>query len=669
MGRIGVPFVLPHPIIRPKGGRLRIIIYCRISSDEQRQQSLADQEAYCRAFLAQYGILEPDVEIKVLIDDGITGERISRPGINEAGELLWSRWAHLLVSEDSGRIYRNEPAAFDFFGRTVDSGARIIAINDRIDTHSEDWPDRLHDAQREHGQSNHYLRRRILRTHLGLWEMGALVGGLRSGYRYRMDETAANSRAEDDDGPKFAEVDPKWIPTLVELFERVAADERTVACARFLTSRGLPRYGNSFTDAWNAHSVIALVRNPIYRGVEQYHATHSVKEHSTGRMIQRATDPEDIWTRPMPHLRIVSDHLWYSANQRIDQRTTCPHRARAHDNPLHRIPRDSRHPLADVFNCGLCTAKMHGIGKVGFRCSGADPNEMRADPCWNRATAKANIVYAAIADGLLRTARTLDAAIPESLNEVAKILEDTAQLRTPKEELLKQRNDTIAARNRWTDMVEKDETNDPPESIIKRIGTLDETILQLDAALQDLEECRKDLALPTTGNLIATLGSIADRLVMGDRTVRDELRLVVPSIKTFPFSQFGSNKVVLKARFSMNLLGLLPAAVRLALLRHGERLAAMLPVAFRPIPLEVELFERSIGPKHWSAVMEFEGQNLGLTEIGKRLGIEKHEVWVARTYGRKLRAAGLSDPFVELTEPPPSASRWRPNGRNGQKCG
>ena len=75
------------------------------------------------------------------------------------------------------------------------------------------------------------------------------------------------------------------------------------------------------------------------------------------------------------------------------------------------------------------------------------------------------------------------------------------------------------------------------------------------------------------------------------------------------------------------------------------------------------MFERSIGPKYFAAVMAYEGQSIGLTEIGRQLGIEKHHVWMARTYGRRLHAAGMTDPYTELKEPPASASRWRPNGR------
>ena len=31
-------------------------------------------------------------------------------------------------------------------------------------------------------------------------------------------------------------------------------------------------------------------------------------------------------------------------------------------------------------------------------------------------------------------------------------------------------------------------------------------------------------------------------------------------------------------------------------------------------------------------------------------------------YGEEMRAAGLIDPYIELTEPPAAASRWRPGG-------
>ena len=54
-----------------------------------------------------------------------------------------------------------------------------------------------------------------------------------------------------------------------------------------------------------------------------------------------------------------------------------------------------------------------------------------------------------------------------------------------------------------------------------------------------------------------------------------------------------------------------------------------------------------------------EEEGLGLTKIGKRLGITKRKADIAVQYGRELRAAGLSDPYIELKKAPSNASRWR----------
>ena len=52
-------------------------------------------------------------------------------------------------------------------------------------------------------------------------------------------------------------------------------------------------------------------------------------------------------------------------------------------------------------------------------------------------------------------------------------------------------------------------------------------------------------------------------------------------------------------------------------------------------------------------------RNWVLTAIGKSLGIDKHRASIALQYGRSLQAAGLTDPFIELTQPPAKASHWR----------
>ena len=88
---------------------------------------------------------------------------------------------------------------------------------------------------------------------------------------------------------------------------------------------------------------------------------------------------------------------------------------------------------------------------------------------------------------------------------------------------------------------------------------------------------------------------------------------------------------------------------------------------FDRVPLQVDLFKPSCGPKFGLAALRLQEQGLGLTAIGKKLGISKCQTNRAVQYGRGLRAAGLSDPFVEITEPPAAASRWRNHGETERK--
>jgi hypothetical protein len=67
----------------------------------------------------------------------------------------------------------------------VDAGIRVVCINDHVATEDELWQERLAEALNHHARSNRYTSQRIKRKHDALWEMGAAIGLLRSGYTRR----------------------------------------------------------------------------------------------------------------------------------------------------------------------------------------------------------------------------------------------------------------------------------------------------------------------------------------------------------------------------------------------------------------------------------------------------------------------------------------------------
>ena len=217
---------LRQPIVLPSGRPLRVLIQARYSTEEQRQTSTEDQIANCRRFLADNlpRDIEPDrLAIEVIHEPEISGERMSRPGINEVWAGIESKRWDVIIAEESSRLYRHMTFAGLLFNTSVDAGIRILCPTDYIDTADDDWPERLNSSQSSHSRANYYNRTRIKRAHQGLWDRGAAIGSLKVGYRRRPSKPATESAPAE--GPYYDEPDADQVPVVCEVFDRVAGDE------------------------------------------------------------------------------------------------------------------------------------------------------------------------------------------------------------------------------------------------------------------------------------------------------------------------------------------------------------------------------------------------------------------------------------------------------------
>ncbi len=168
------------------GRPTKALIQARYSTEEQRQTSTEDQIANYRRFLADNlpRDFEPDqLDIEVIREPEVSGELLSRPGINEIWSGIESKRWDLIIAEESSRFYRHMTFSHQLFNTAVDAGIRILCPTDYIDTTDEDWPERLSSSQSQHSRANYYNRSRIKRAQQGLWERGAALGALKVGYR------------------------------------------------------------------------------------------------------------------------------------------------------------------------------------------------------------------------------------------------------------------------------------------------------------------------------------------------------------------------------------------------------------------------------------------------------------------------------------------------------
>ena len=641
---------------------LRILIYARYSKEEQNPRSIEAQVEFCRAFLEDLGV--PNYELTVLSDDGISGEIISRPGIDQVRAGIAARQWDLIVAEDSSRLFRNGPACLILVGSAVDQQMRVICFNDSIDTEEERWDETLEEAQRHHTRSNRFTSLRIKRAAEDRWQQGAAMGPLRSGYvRGPSYEATAHEPAR---GPFWDAIDERWAPVVRETFERVAAGEPIWSVGRWLDEVGLPKTNGQLSGNWTEIRVRSLIQCTLYRGLDRFGHTRSQKVYGTGKHKPRRAEPGEFWEREMGHLRIVSDSLWFAANGAIERRNHHKRRLRGAANPLSGVDRYRRGAISGLFVCGICGRKMYrqGRNERGSQCPAA-----RTD-CWMKATSLLDKTHEKLSQAICEQLNRLDEAACEAMLERAEsILGADSQSR--QEQILSKRAQAEQLETTCQRLAAAIEQLDDPQQslsrLVERLSQQETELACVRAELQQLLDTHGSAQLPTVQQLLDRRDQAVQRLQVFDAEAGVELARLASVIRAVPYQQFGGNLVVLRAAFALNPAGLLPEGVRLELTAtSGQALEEL----FDSVPMMVDLFDASTGPAYGLRAVELADQGLQLTAIGLELGFDarlaKGRGYLALKYGRQMRAAGITDPYIELTEPPASASRWRRHPRLGE---
>lgn len=638
-----------HPIERPRGQQLEVLYYGRYSSDEQDPRSNDAQIHFCEAFGDAAQIT--DANIEVITDEEISGERKHRPGIDRVWQGIRERRWHLIICEDASRLYRIEQFCGELIDLAVDQGIRVICVNDMVDTADDAavWEERLHEALRHHAKHNYFLRKRVKRQLDYLWTIGAAIGPLKPGYKRRPMGAAEDD--ESDEGPFEDYVDEDHRDHVYKAFEKVANNEAPWVVGQCLYGNKVPRVSNALTDEWPDFAVRAMIRDPKYRGRERRCATYVDKKRTTGEKRQKK-NPEENWQwRDMPDQRIVPDELWDAANAALDSRAPGHEPTTGIDHPLYGIPRDSRGPLSTLASCEICDARVHVDGRGGgaYRCG-----RVRDKKCWNRATALCDDTHASIAASLTDYLKSAEARVDEFLQCANLLLDDPDKLQSRIDALLSRDRGLTEICDRLGAIIEK--RKDTPSTLIDRLAKHEKEQLRVRKQLKQLKRRQQNQVLPDMRQLLERIEDVIRRIQPMDRESGSVLRQFVSSIRFVPYLQFGTNKVVLRARIECNLFLLFSYEVRGAL---QDICADEIENEFPSDTITVNLFEPSTGPKYGLAALALAEQGLGLTAVGKRLGLTKRRADLAIQYGKKLRAAGLDDPFIELTEPPKDASRWK----------
>jgi site-specific DNA recombinase len=284
---------------------VKVAIYARYSSDNQRDASIADQLGVCREFATRQGW----TIVEEFTDHALSGATLLRAGFQALMRDALNGRFNVVLAEALDRFSRDQEDTAGLFKRLTFAGVNIVTLAEGDITH-------LHVGLK--GTMNAlFLKdladktRRGLRGRVALGKSG---GGLCYGYRV----SRANNGSADATGDR--EIVSVEAEVVRGIFRDYAAGLSPKALAKRLNAERRPGPGGA---PWNPSTIhgnpargTGILNNELYVGRLVWNRLRYVKEPDTGKRVSRP-NPSSAWvTTAVPHLRIVDDDLWEQVKAR-----------------------------------------------------------------------------------------------------------------------------------------------------------------------------------------------------------------------------------------------------------------------------------------------------------------------------------------------------------------
>ncbi len=284
---------------------MKVAIYARYSSDNQRDASIADQLRVCREFAGRQGW----TFVQEFTDHAISGASLLRSGFQALMRDALNGRFDIVLAEALDRFSRDQEDTAGLFKRLTFAGVNIVTLAEGGITH-------LHVGLK--GTMNAlFLKDLADKTRRGLRgrvELGKSGGGLCYGYKVaRATHDGAQATGDRQIVPAEAEV-------IRRIFRDYVAGMSPKAVAKRLNAERCPRPGGAL---WNPSTVLGnpargtgILNNELYVGRLVWNRLRYVKDPDSGKRVSRANPPSECVTTAVPELRIVDDELWNQVKAR-----------------------------------------------------------------------------------------------------------------------------------------------------------------------------------------------------------------------------------------------------------------------------------------------------------------------------------------------------------------
>ncbi|MDP0930352.1 recombinase family protein, partial [Paracoccus onubensis] len=360
---------------------MKVSVYARYSSDNQREASIADQFRMCRLRAEKEGW----TVIEEYSDHAISGSSmIQRPGIQALIMDSARGRFDLILSEALDRISRDQEDIAGIFKRMTYAGVRMFTL-------SEGEISEMHIGLK--GTMNALflkdLADKTRRGQRGRVEAGKSGGGNSYGYDVvkKLDANGEPIRGDRTINPVQAEV-------IRRIFRDYAAGKSAKRIAAELNHDGVEAPSGG---AWGFSTINGnrkrgngILNNEMYIGKIVWNRQRFVRDPDTGKR-QARPNPEEEWViQQAPELRIIEDGLWNAAKER---QKSIKHERRDDGKGVENHFRDRRRPkylLSGLTRCGCCGGGYSMISAQLLGCS----TRRNKGTCENRMNIRRNALEA-----------------------------------------------------------------------------------------------------------------------------------------------------------------------------------------------------------------------------------------------------------------------------------
>jgi site-specific DNA recombinase len=340
---------------------MKVALYARYSTDNQRDASIADQFRVCRAYAEKQGWQVVDE----YSDHAISGASLLRAGVQALiADALRGRF-QIVLTEAMDRLSRDQEDIAGLFKRMLHANVKIITLSEGEVTH-------LHVGLK--GTMNAlFLKDLADKTRRGLRgrvELGKSGGGNSYGY-----DVVKQFRENGEPIRGDRVINPAKAEMIRRIFRDYVVGKSAKRIAAELNKEGIaaPSGGDwgFSTINGNAKRGNGILNNEMYIDRIVWNRQRFVKDPDTGKRQARPNPAAEWIVQDVPELRIVDDELWTAAKARqANVKTKRGEDGREVQNSF-RDRRRPRYIFSGLIKCACCGGGYAMISADLIGCSTA----------------------------------------------------------------------------------------------------------------------------------------------------------------------------------------------------------------------------------------------------------------------------------------------------------